>query len=171
MRHLTDDELQDYLDGNIPEGDKYVQEHLRTCELCWKALQEYQSLYLGLKDDRGFKLPGTFPQAVLSKIPEEQIVKSRSKYYQVLLVIIGMALAGFVSLHFINFRPLINTISGIRIPRFGFIYVFFHSFEIFVKALNINSDLIIYSALTILIIRALDYIILHSRQKPISSLR
>lgn len=51
LRHLTDEEIQDYLDGNVPSGNRYVQEHLRKCERCRKALLEYQSLYLGLKKD------------------------------------------------------------------------------------------------------------------------
>ncbi|MGB2696374.1 MAG: zf-HC2 domain-containing protein [Candidatus Zixiibacteriota bacterium] len=170
LRHLTDEEIQDYLDGNVPSGNRYVQEHLRKCERCRKALLEYQSLYLGLKKDRGFELPANFPKAVISKLPEEQTVKSRSKYYESLLIILGILVAGFVSLQFINFRPLFNIISGIQMPQFGFVYTFFHSFETLLKALNINNSLIIFAILTILIISVLDYIILHPKQKPISSL-
>lgn len=170
LRHLTDEEIQDFLDGNIPEEKKYIQEHLRTCERCRNALQEYKSLYFGLKNDQGFELAARFPQAVLSKLPKEQTAVSRPKYYEFLLIIIGIAVAGYVSLQFIDLRPLIQAISGIQILDLRFISVFLGSFTNLLKALNINNSLIIFSALTLLIIKALDYIILHPKEKPISSL-
>ncbi len=170
LRHLTDEEIQNYLDGNIPEGDKYIQEHLRICERCRKALLEYQSLYQGLKKDQGFELPKGFPKTVLSKLPEEKTARSRPKYFESLLIILGILVAGFVSLQFMNFRPLFNIISGIQIPLSGFIHTLVHSFETLLKALNIEGSLIIFAVLTILIISVLDYIILHPKQKPISSL-
>ena len=170
LRHLTDEEIQDYLDGNIPEGDELIQKHLRRCERCRKALLEYQSLYQGLKDDRGFKLPAGFPKAVLSKLPEEESVKARFKYYEFAFILLGILVAGFVSLQFMNLRPLIQTLSGIPMPKFGFIHTFFNSFETLLKALNIEGSLIFFAALAILIISALDYVILHPKQKPISSL-
>jgi hypothetical protein len=170
LRHITDEEIQDYLDGNIPEENKYIQEHLKACERCRKALLEYQSLYLGLKKDQGFELPASFPKTVISKLPEEEIARSRPKYFEFAFIILGILIAGFVSVQFINFRPLLNIISGIQIPLSGFIYTFIHSFEILLKTLNINTSLIIFSALTIIIIKVLDYIILHPKQKPISSL-
>jgi len=170
LRHLTDEEIQDYLDGNIPEGDKYVQEHLRRCERCRNALQEYKSLYFGLKNDQGFDLAASFPQAVLSKLPKEQTARSRFRYFEFFLIIIGIAVAGYVSLQFINLRPLIQAIPGIQILDFRFISIFLDPFESLLKALNINSSLIIFSALTLVIIKALDYIILHPKEKPLSSL-
>lgn len=168
--HLTDEEIQNYLDGNIPEGDKYIQKHLRRCEGCRKALLEYQNLYLGLKDDQGFELPKGFPKAVLSKLPEEESVKARFKYYEFALILLGIAVTGFVGFHLIDLKPLIQTLSGIPMPKFGFIHTFFSSFGTLLKALNIESSLIIFSALTVIVIKILDYIILHPKQKPISSL-
>ena len=170
MRHLTDEEIQDYLDGNIQEENKYVQEHLRTCERCRKALLEYQSLYLGLKKDQGFELPKGFPRTVISRLSEEEIARSRPKYYELALVILGIAVAGLVSFHLIDLRPLIQTFSGMSMPKFAFISSFFDSFVGLLNVLNINSSLIIFSALTIIVIKILDYIILHPKQKPISSL-
>jgi hypothetical protein len=170
LRHLTDEEIQDYLDGNIPEENKYVQEHLRTCERCRKALLGYQNLYLGLKKEQGFELPSNFPKTVISKLPEEEIEKSRPKYYEFALIILGIAVAGLVGFHLIDLRPLIQTFSGMPIPKFAFISTFFDSFISLLKILNINTSLVIFSALTIIIIKVLDYIILHPKGKPISSL-
>ena len=170
LRHLTDEEIQDYLDRNIPEGDKYVQEHLRACERCRKALLEYQSLYLGLKKEQGFELPSNFPKKVISRLPEEQTVKSRPKYFEFALIILGIAVAGLVSFHLINLQPLIQTFSGMSMPKFAFISSFYDSFVSLLKVLNINNSLIIFSALTVIIIKILDYIILHPKQRPISSL-
>jgi hypothetical protein len=169
LRHLTDEEIQDYLDGNIPEENKYVQEHLRTCERCRKALLEYQSLYLGLKKDHGFELPGSFPKTVISKLPKEPMIKPRLKYAEILLAILGVVGAVFVGNYFIGFKPLIQTISGIHLPQFEFISTFLRSLGDLLTELNMNSSLVIFSGLTLLIIGSLDHIILHRRQKPISS--
>ena len=33
-KHLTDDEIQDFLDGNIPRGETDLRHHLERCEIC-----------------------------------------------------------------------------------------------------------------------------------------
>lgn len=170
LRHLTDDEIQDHLDGNLPAKNRFIQEHLKTCQFCQKAVAEYKSLYLELKDEKGFKLSRNFAQSVISRIPKQPAAKSRFSYVEALLVVLGIVAAGFTTIHLVDFRPLIQRITALPLPHFEFVSAFFGSVTSLLQGLNINSSLIIFSALTLLIIKALDYIILHPKEKPISSL-
>ena len=66
MRHLTDEEIQAYLDGFVGELDPGLADHIRTCEQCRGALRDYRALYAGLADKSAFDLPRDLPLAVMS---------------------------------------------------------------------------------------------------------
>jgi len=171
LRHLTDEEIQNYLDGNLSPENKFAQRHLKRCKLCQKTLKEYKSLYLELKDEKGFRLSRGFASSVISKLPKEPVARSQSKYAEILLVIVGIVAAGFTTLHFVDVKPLVRMITQILLPQFEFISASFGSIANLLEGLNINSSLLVFSGLTLLIIRVLDYIILHLRRTPISNLR
>ncbi len=169
IRHLTDEEIQDYIDGNLSTESRSVHTHLRRCQLCQKALAEYQSLYLGLKDDKGFKFSSNFAKSVISKLPQEPATKSHFKYAEIFLVTMGLVVAGFAAFYFVDLKPLGETIARILLPQFHFISESFLSMRSLLTQLNINISLLVFSGLTLLIIGALDHILFHPRRKPISS--
>lgn len=169
IRHLTDEEIQDYIDGNLSTENRFAQSHLKTCEICQKALAEYKSLYLGLKDDKGFKLPSTFAKSVVSEFLKVPATKSRSNYAEIFLVTMGLVVAGFAAFYFIDLKPLGETIARILLPQFHFVSESFLSMRSLLTQLNINISLLVFSGLTLLIIGALDHILFHPRRKPISS--
>jgi len=171
IRHLTDDEIQDHLDGNLTPKNRFVQDHVKTCEFCRKALAEYKSLYLELKDDRGFKLSRGFAQGVISKIPKQPAAKSRFSYVQALLVILGIVAVGFTSIYLVDLRPLGQRITAIGLPQLDLLSALVDSTKRFLIGLHINSNLLLFSGLTLLIMRAFDRLVFDARQKPITSFK
>ena len=67
-KHLTDAEIQDYLDGNAVREDSTAAEHLDSCGLCKKNLELYKCLYSGLSDDAGYELSVDFADKVVSLV-------------------------------------------------------------------------------------------------------
>lgn len=57
MKHLSDEELQIYLDGGAAAGAARLAEHLRECPACRKACDEYRALYVALADDSRVCVP------------------------------------------------------------------------------------------------------------------
>ena len=52
LKHLNDEEIQEYLDGNLPAQDlTMMEEHLERCLVCQDSLKQYRYLYDGLAKD------------------------------------------------------------------------------------------------------------------------
>ena len=65
MRHLNDNLIQEYLDGNLASADMtLVRAHAMACIDCRQRLQHYQTLYQGLNEDSGYELSGEFAARV-----------------------------------------------------------------------------------------------------------
>ena len=64
-RHLTDDEIQEYLDTRSSELADRVEKHTASCDRCGSMLQHYASLYSGLGDDSDFNLSIDFTKNVI----------------------------------------------------------------------------------------------------------
>lgn len=64
-RHLTENDIQEYLDTQSPELIDRVKQHTASCDKCGSMLQEYVSLYSGLGDDAGFDLSADFAKNVI----------------------------------------------------------------------------------------------------------
>lgn len=67
--HLTDQHLQDYLDGLLPESNP-VALHLQTCPRCQKALETYRLIYAELQTDTVPDLSPNFADAVMARLPQ-----------------------------------------------------------------------------------------------------
>lgn len=68
MKHLSDAELQAYLDRDPAQLREETEAHLHACAHCRANLAAYRRLYGGLKDETGFLLSANFADAVATKI-------------------------------------------------------------------------------------------------------
>jgi hypothetical protein len=163
LRHLTEEEIQDYLD-NIPgSGNSFVEEHLRSCQLCQKALEGYKRLYAGLKTDKGFELSPDFTEKVFSKLSSVPASKSRLNYIEIFLVILGLIAGICIPLYFMGWKYISQKITAILQPQINLIITSWGLAERGLQNLNIDINLLLLSGLTLLIIYLLDYIIFRKR--------
>ncbi len=68
MKHLSDAELQAYLDREASISREEMEAHLHACAHCRSNLAAYRRLYGGLKDETGFLLSANFADAVAARI-------------------------------------------------------------------------------------------------------
>lgn len=114
LKHLTDEEIQDYLDGNVSrETTLQVKEHVQVCRRCREALKHYRSLYVGLEDDAGFELSKGFAGTVIRRLPAEAEAESHFGTLNVLLMVLGVAVSLGMTLHFIDLKPLGQALSDL----------------------------------------------------------
>lgn len=71
MKHLSDAELQAYLDRDPSLSRAEIETHLHACAHCRANLAAYRRLYGGLKDETGFLLSANFADAVAAKIAKQ----------------------------------------------------------------------------------------------------
>lgn len=70
MTHLTDEQLNEYLDGVLAGAEKTaVEAHLRQCASCRAQLQELQIVFAALDEVAAVELPVDVETAVLQNLP------------------------------------------------------------------------------------------------------
>jgi predicted anti-sigma-YlaC factor YlaD len=160
VTHLTDEEIQDYLDGNLSHQSRvFLEAHLKTCESCQVALKQYQSLYVGLKQDQEFDLPRTFAKSVVVRLPMAEKAKSGFNYSDILLGILAILVTAFTTLHFLDLGLLGRSLSYIPLPQFELIERLFDAAKNLVAALQANLSLLVVGILVLLVTGALDRIL------------
>ncbi len=169
LRHLTDDEIQEYLDGNLsPQDASLFETHLKSCPHCHESLRQYQSLYIGLTNDRGFNLSKNFTESVISRLPVEAEVKSLFNYANIFLTILGIVITLGITFYYVDLKSLGKAISRVLIPQYEFGSAFVASVKSFLVGLNGNLSLLAFAGLTLLIIAALDRALVQPRYRRIS---
>jgi hypothetical protein len=164
-KHLTDEEIQEYLDGNLPQQDRLLaQKHLDTCPICQEALKQYESLYVGLKSDEGFDLSKGFPKSVIRRVPAEAEPESRYNYLNIFLTILGIIVAAGGTLYFVDLRPLGRAFAHVLPgPELGSGLV--AVIKNLLIGLNGNVGFLIFALLTLLLVAVLDRLIFQPRYK------
>jgi len=66
INHWSEEQIQEFLDGESSISKSLFEDHLKTCPVCRKSFQYYQNLYRGLKQDPKFQLSANFAQALVS---------------------------------------------------------------------------------------------------------
>jgi hypothetical protein len=101
MKHLTDDNLQKYLDKDPAVDNFEVKTHLQNCKQCQQNMILYKKLYSGLADDTGFMLSANFSQSVISKLDNKG--RFKSSFLEGLLVGIALVISLGLTIYFTNF--------------------------------------------------------------------
>ena len=167
LKHLTDEEIQDFLDGNLSEDVTLsIRRHLESCTLCRQTVKKYQSVYSGLDREEGFELSKGFAKSIVKMLPEQKEAKPRFGLLNILLTILGVIVAAGVTIRYVDLRPLGSALSHLLPgPQLGSGVVAF--VENLLIGLNGNLGLLILGVLTLVIIGGLDRFLVQPRYKRI----
>ncbi len=169
MKHLSENEIQEYLDNTDFTGKQEIITHLDGCQLCRNRVKEYETLFFQLEKAEPGELSPDFAAKVMSKIKAEAPARSPRPVWSIALSIAGVIL-GLVSIgYFVNLAPLLESVKLSGLLQY-FDRVLFTRLSAIAGALNMELSTIIYVGLTLIIIAAIDVIIRHSRRRPISFL-
>jgi len=118
-RHLTDEAVQEFLDGNAVINDTEAYIHLQSCAECRALLESYQALYKQLGREPAFRLPGIFAEKILEKIrsPRSNVFLSPSAEIALMAGGLLAALGGMIL--FVDLRPILNGIGNFALPPLG----------------------------------------------------
>jgi hypothetical protein len=162
-RHLTDDELQSYFSGELLDNREWIEAHLQVCEHCREELASYQELCSELTREVGFELPPEFAESVVSKILKPRATTSRKGLLSLLASIFGLAV-GFTALgYFMDLRPLLGFVEHIGYETTSLIISICGDFSQLFSALNMNTHLLSYVAMVLVLTLILDQILLHKK--------
>ena len=100
MKHLTDDEIQKYLDKDSSVDNYEIKSHLQNCKQCRQSMILYKKLYSGLADDTGFLLSANFSHTVISQLESKS--RNNTKIFEGLLVSIAVVISLGLTIYFTN---------------------------------------------------------------------
>lgn len=98
MRHLNDQQIQDYLDREPGLNRAEIERHLSDCPACRNQLAAYKRLYKGLGDETGFMLSANFADAVIARV--ERGSEKKFHLLETGLLILGAITAVVTALYF-----------------------------------------------------------------------
>lgn len=170
--HLTDQQLQEYLDGVLePQQVLGIEEHLWHCDLCQAALQQYQFLYAELQ---------AVPQAALAPDFAARVMKMvRLEKTKALLTRLGAALwpigtfvaAVGVMSRYVDLKSFISLfIESLNPTRYFDSTIITNIYQI-LQNYHINLNIIVFAGLTLIVVFLIDQFISKYRSKIFSDLK
>lgn len=170
LRHLNDNEMQIYLDGNLSSENTWIPTHLENCNFCQEQLKQYENLYAALSNDRDFNLSENFSRSIISRLQEEAETFNLQIWYLVLSVV-GLIIGVGTTLYFTELKPLLDGFTKI-----SEVLKYFNLDELsvvknYVEGLNIDFTLLGFALFIIIIFSAIDSFILKAKHKILSLMK
>ena len=148
IKHVSDDEIQDYLDGIHTVNKDQIDQHLSSCSICHNTFIAYQELYRGISTAEICDLAPDFADGIMRDIKKKLENKAQLKET---IALIGLFLVGStISFYFVNpFTGLMNMFKSLFNGTIQFI-------ENILPTLNGYASMIIMVVLIFLVIEFLD---------------
>ena len=153
--HITEEQIQDYLDKQDSFDTTDIEKHLKICSSCQKNLAEYQELYAALKSDPYPDLPKDFSTRLLSAISDTQEDKKQLFESGSIMAFFLFGIAA--SLYFVNPLPFLTSIATNIMNNLG------EYTSKFLPELNGNTPIFIAAILIFLLVEIIDKKILKPR--------
>jgi anti-sigma factor RsiW len=164
-RHLTDDEIQEYLDTRSSELTDRVEKHAASCDRCGSMLQHYVNLYSGLDDDSDFDLSVDFTKNVIEAAGLTEHESFLNRFSSQILAATGLAVAAvaFVILSDVSLLLRLISNTGMLLES-----ALTKPFEGNLGAASGTIGLILPGIFAVLAMWLLDRHVLHAKKKPSS---
>jgi hypothetical protein len=115
MRHLTDIEIQKYLDRELNrEEEIFLEKHLPDCHICQRKISDYQEIYKILNQPPEVDLPVNFVDKVLARIPAQQKYRWYERYLDQILLAMALITGTIVFIYFVGVKSLLNLWENIN---------------------------------------------------------
>jgi anti-sigma factor RsiW len=172
IEHFTDEQIQDYLDGNLPHDQvSILTGHLQSCQKCQSEMAQYQSLYVELKEDVAFNLSPTFSNAVMKAVQAGAKKALLARLWNLLLPVIGIAVGIGVMIYYVDFKPFLKVFTDSLNPGRYFDSAVLSELNQVLTKLNVNLNIIVFAGLSLLAVILIDHLISRHKEKLFSYLR
>lgn len=167
-QHLTDDEIQDFLDGNIVIANTEAYTHLESCIQCRSLLESYQNLYKELGKEPAFRLSQSFADDVVKKIRSVKKESVLSPTTEIILILGGLLAALGATLFFVDLKPILEGIGNIGLPQFGLKSSLLNPIKNLFSGIDGGITVAPFAVLTLILVAAFDRLIQKRRHHKIT---
>lgn len=165
LRHLSDNEIQDHLDGRFSQNGRYVSDHIESCDYCQAQLAQYQTLFGALKKEVPFRLSASFSNNLLAKLVDEPKASYNLVVWSALFGFLSLVLGTGITLFFTGVKPIVATGALIQRVTNAINLDWLAPIDAFLTGLNLNLSLLGSAIFVVALISLIDYLLLRPRHK------
>lgn len=169
MNHLADDEIQEYLDGRLPDRAADMEMHLRGCKLCREKVKQYELLYSSLQTDRIPALQTDFAVKVAAAAGRQLALERRSRLRIILASVAGIICLLASSVYFLNIPRLFDVFRRLSLDSYLDL-AFVSKYKELVASSGVNVSLVLFVLLAIIAVWVIDYMVRRHSRRPVSFL-
>ena len=162
VRHLTDEQIQRYLDGDMSR-DSDVVYHLQHCPVCQRQLELYREVYEGLHRDVGFELAPGFAESVMARLAAVSEKSSRVSLVGLILLVFGTVSVAGLALYFLEVKALTEMLASLSTVGINFGSSFIESLRMATASLGVSTDIVLSTGLILLTFAILDRLLIRLR--------
>ena len=172
QQHLTHREIQDFLDGNVPQTQwDAIEEHLTGCVRCQKQVDQYKIVYAGLQQEIGFQLPENFAESVVIRISYKPQPFWKKAWFEFVIWTLGIGSGIGVSIDFLGWDYVRNSVQEMIKPFIHLNPDSFSAVQHISTSVNLNPGLLGITILGVILVFLFDYFVLKPRFHPKSRFR
>lgn len=168
-RHLTENEIQEYLDGNLSRRRTDALNHAQTCDFCRNRINEYQQLYQGLAGETEFQLPVTFSDTVLAKLENESVPGKLWRYWNIVWWVVGLLSGSAISVYYVGWPAIMTRLNHFYFSTRAVVLILIQAYSRLKGALPIDPVYIAIGGGVLLVVFAFDRFILQPIHKLTTS--
>ncbi len=166
LKHLTDEQIQEYLDGNVSKNS-WIADHLKSCGDCEAQIDEYSSLYSALEVEEKIGLSARFADVVVSKITAQASATPGFHIWQIFLAVAGLSVGLAAAVYLIGINWIGKLFTGLG--EFGKIFSgVLAVISNYFAGINLNFGLLGLAAFALIFMVFLDHFVLQPRQRAVS---
>jgi len=166
LTHLTDEQLQLYLDGGKSEETLIIEEHLKLCKDCRQQLRAYQLVVAELQAEPTEVFSPGFESLIIDKIQDKASVKLRIKNF--LLHAAAIIFGAIISIYVVLSVQISESFERIFIDKWiGARYIYDYVFSIS-SDLNVSIEVFISAGIILFFYGLFDRILMFAKNKRFS---
>ncbi len=158
-RHLTDEEIQSYLDNQLESDAGWVKVHIDECGFCRNQLAQYKSLYAELGKEPDYSLSENSMNVVMNRIGDREGSKSPlfGKYF--LLSVFSVVATVACASYFLDIRKVIDGMLRLHKSQMELLGSSVDFTYNIIKGMNLEPSSIALAAIILSIILLFDLLL------------
>ncbi len=157
--HLTDEDIQTYLEGNADRLPQKFQTHLETCTQCRTRLQAYDRLFTALSIDPSYRIRQRIVQKIMDNLPHHAGSTQLFPATETILISAGILAAMGATIIFVDLSPILDWIQRLTLPRLVFSPRIIKSMGPLFKHLNSILGLLPFAGLAFFMVAVMDRLV------------
>jgi hypothetical protein len=170
-QHLSDEELQRYLDDPLPGDAIRLTAHLAACPACRNELQHYKELYGVLAQAPEVALARGFAKGVVKNIESETLGQLHKRLWQGFVLLFVFLVSVQLCFYYVGPAELLNAFRIFPADKIRFAWFDalpqwspLETARNFLNAWDSKDTLLLMAGLVLLVMSLLDRVIGHSRK-------